>query len=145
VETPNLAQVDIVSCPICICTVRSESRCALRLCYVELVASTLPLNCAAVLLYSVVKQRLKCKTGNVCIKERVFISAQRLSERTVFPYPPTLRHSRVFPSLVRHFRFKHTDATVPDCTNRHWIPPTLVRIPLRTCCIRKSVTTSAQS
>jgi hypothetical protein len=46
---------------------------------------------------SVVKQRLKCNTGKVCncliqflptvvlsIEERVFISAQRLSERTVY-------------------------------------------------------------
>jgi hypothetical protein len=56
----------------------------------------LPLKCAVVSLYSVVKQRLKCNTGKVCnrliqflltmfrsVEERVFISAQRLSERTV--------------------------------------------------------------
>jgi hypothetical protein len=56
----------------------------------------LPLKCAVVSLYSVVKQRLKCNTGKVfnCLiqflltvvlssEERVFISAQRLSERTV--------------------------------------------------------------
>jgi hypothetical protein len=58
--------------------------------------SKLPLQCAVVSLYSVVKQRLKCNTGKVCncliqflltmilsIEERVFISAQRLSERNV--------------------------------------------------------------
>jgi hypothetical protein len=57
----------------------------------------LPLQCAVVSLYSVVKQRLKCNTGKVCncliqflltmvlsIEERVFISAHPLSERTVF-------------------------------------------------------------
>jgi hypothetical protein len=56
----------------------------------------LPLKCAVVSLYSVVKQRLKCNTGKVCnclfqvlltmvlsIEKRVIISAQRLSERTV--------------------------------------------------------------
>jgi hypothetical protein len=48
-------------------TVRSESRCALRLRYVDLVVvSKLPLKCAVVSLYSVVKQRLKCNTGKVC-------------------------------------------------------------------------------
>jgi hypothetical protein len=50
------------------CTVRSESRCALRLRYVDLVSvSKLPLKGAVVSLYSVVKQRLKCNTGKVCI------------------------------------------------------------------------------
>jgi hypothetical protein len=57
------------------------------------------LKCAVVPLYSVVKQRLKCNTGKVCncliqflltmvlsIEERVFIRAQRLSERTVFDH-----------------------------------------------------------
>jgi hypothetical protein len=64
--------------------------------YIWLPVSKLPLKCAVVSLYSVVKQRLKCNTGKVCncliqfllsmvlsIEERVFISAQRLSERTV--------------------------------------------------------------
>jgi hypothetical protein len=59
--------------------VRSESRCALRLrygtvrygtvrygTYIWLSVSKLPLQCAAVSLYSVVKQRLKCNTGKVC-------------------------------------------------------------------------------
>jgi hypothetical protein len=41
--------------------VRSESRCALWL-----PVSKLPLQCAVVSLYSVVKQRLKCNTGKVC-------------------------------------------------------------------------------
>jgi hypothetical protein len=58
--------------------------------------SKLPLKSAVVSLYSVVKQWLKCNTGKVCnclfqfllamilsIEEHVFISAQRLSERTV--------------------------------------------------------------
>jgi hypothetical protein len=58
--------------------------------------SKFPLQCAVVSLYSVVKQRLKCNTGIVCncliqflltvvlsIEYHVFISAQRLSERTV--------------------------------------------------------------
>jgi hypothetical protein len=78
--------------------VRSESRCALRLRYVDLLSvSRLPLKCAVVSLYSIVKQRLKCNTSKVCncliqflltmvlsIEERVFISAQRLSECSVF-------------------------------------------------------------
>jgi hypothetical protein len=44
-------------------TVPSESRCELRLRYVDLVVSTevAPLECDVVSLYSVVKQRLKCK------------------------------------------------------------------------------------
>jgi hypothetical protein len=62
----------------------------------------LPLKCAVVSLYSVVKQRLKCNTGKVCncliqflltmvlsVEERGHHfqhSAQRLSERTVFCY-----------------------------------------------------------
>jgi hypothetical protein len=46
--------------------VRSESRCALRLRYVDLLSeSKFPLQCAVVLLYSVVKHRLKCNTGKV--------------------------------------------------------------------------------
>jgi hypothetical protein len=50
------------------CTVRSESRCALRLRYVDLVVSieVAVEGCAVVSLYSVVKQRLKCNTGKVC-------------------------------------------------------------------------------
>jgi hypothetical protein len=64
--------------------------------YIWLSVSQLPLKCAVVSLYSVVKQRLKCNTVKVCngliqflltvvlsIEERVFISAQRPSERTV--------------------------------------------------------------
>jgi hypothetical protein len=48
-------------------TVRSESRRTLRLRYVYLVVSIeVALKCAVVLLYSAVKQRLKCNTGNVC-------------------------------------------------------------------------------
>jgi hypothetical protein len=65
--------------------------------YICLSVSKLPLKCAVVSLYSVVKQRLKCNTGKVCnyliqfiltifisIEERVFISAQRLYERIVY-------------------------------------------------------------
>jgi hypothetical protein len=48
-------------------TVRSESRCALKLRYIYLVVSIdLPLKCAVVSLYSVFEQRLKCSTGKVC-------------------------------------------------------------------------------
>jgi hypothetical protein len=79
-------------------TVLSENLCALRLRYIDLVVSIeVSLKRAVVSLYSAVKQRLKCNTGKVCncliqflltmilsIEERVFISAQRLSERTVF-------------------------------------------------------------
>jgi hypothetical protein len=82
-------------------TVRSESRCALRLRYVDLVViSNLPLKCAVVSLYSVVKLRLKCNTGKVCncliqfnlgclyrrswtSLSTPFARAQRLSERTI--------------------------------------------------------------
>jgi hypothetical protein len=47
-------------------TVRSESRCALRPWYVDLVVSMkMPLKCA-VSLYSIVKQRLKYSIGKVC-------------------------------------------------------------------------------
>jgi hypothetical protein len=65
--------------------------------YIWLSVPKLPLQCAAVSLYSLVKQRLKCNTGKVCncliqfllivilsTKERVCISAQRLSERLHF-------------------------------------------------------------
>jgi hypothetical protein len=58
--------------------------------------SKLPLKCAVVSLTSVVEQRLKCNTGKVCNcfiyflltmvhEKRIqhFISAQRLSQRTV--------------------------------------------------------------
>jgi hypothetical protein len=64
--------------------------------YIWLSVSKLLSKCAVISLYSVVKQRLKCNTGKVCncliqvlltavlsIEERVFISAQRLSECTV--------------------------------------------------------------
>jgi hypothetical protein len=78
-------------------TMRSESRCAVRLRYVDLVVGIeVPLKCAVVSVYSVVKQRLKFNTGKVCncliqflLYRRSwkfstpFISAQRLSERTV--------------------------------------------------------------
>jgi hypothetical protein len=76
--------------------VRSESRCALKLRYVDLVVS---IEVAVVSLYSVVKQWLKCNTGKVCncliqvlLHRRSwtslptpFINAQRLSERIVLP------------------------------------------------------------
>jgi hypothetical protein len=78
-------------------TVRLESRCTLRLRYVHLVVSIkLPLKCAVVSLYLVVKKRLKCNTGKVCnclnqflltlvlsVEEHVFMNAQKLSECTV--------------------------------------------------------------
>jgi hypothetical protein len=78
-------------------TVRSEICCALRLRYVDLVVSIEVAIAVCCCLYSVVRQRLECNTGKVCnclivflltvvllTEERVFISAQRLSERTVF-------------------------------------------------------------
>jgi hypothetical protein len=79
-------------------TMRSENRFALRLRYVDLdVSIEVAVEVCLLSLYSVVKQRLKCNTGKVCncliqflytmilsIEELVFISAQRLSERTVF-------------------------------------------------------------
>jgi hypothetical protein len=65
--------------------------------YIWLSVPKLPLQCAAVSLYSAVKQRLKRNTGKVCdclvqflltvvlsIEECVFISAQRLCERNEF-------------------------------------------------------------
>jgi hypothetical protein len=63
--------------------------------YIWLPISKLPLRCAVVSLYSVVKQRLKCNTGKVCNcliqflltmghEKRIQHSAQRLSKRTVF-------------------------------------------------------------
>jgi hypothetical protein len=67
--------------------VRSESRCALRLRYVDLVVNVEV--AVEVCCCSVVKQRLKCNAGKVCnyfiqflltmvlsIEEHVFISAQ---------------------------------------------------------------------
>jgi hypothetical protein len=69
--------------------------------YIWLSVSKLPLKCAVVSLYSVVKQRLKCNSGKVCncliqfnsglgLYRRSwtslptpFVNAQRLSERTV--------------------------------------------------------------
>jgi hypothetical protein len=83
-------------------TVHSESRCALRLRYVDLVVSKMLLKCAVVLLYSVAKQLLNCNTGKVfnCLIHfnsgsglyrrswtslpTPFVSAQRLSECTVY-------------------------------------------------------------
>jgi hypothetical protein len=63
-----------------------EGHCALRLRYVDLSVSKLPLKCAVVSLYSVVKQRLKCNTSKECncliqflltmvlsIEERIFL------------------------------------------------------------------------
>jgi hypothetical protein len=48
-------------------TVRSESRCALKLRYVDPVVSIeVDVEVRIVSLYSVVKQRLKCNTGKVC-------------------------------------------------------------------------------
>jgi hypothetical protein len=48
-------------------TVRSKSRCALRLQYVGMISvSKLPLRCAVVSVYSVVKQQVKCNTANAC-------------------------------------------------------------------------------
>jgi hypothetical protein len=79
-------------------TVSSESRCALRLQYVDLFVSIeVAVDVAVVSLYSVVKQQLKRNTGKVCNcfiqflltmahEKRIqksFISAQRLSDRTV--------------------------------------------------------------
>jgi hypothetical protein len=67
--------------------------------YIWLSVPKLPLQCAVVSLYSVVKQRLKCKTGKVCdclihflltvvlsIEESDFRSAQLLSELTVINF-----------------------------------------------------------
>jgi hypothetical protein len=63
---------------------------------VWLSVSKLPLKCAVVSLYSVVKHRLKCNTGRVCnrliqfllnmvlsMEEHVFVSAHLLSKHTV--------------------------------------------------------------
>jgi hypothetical protein len=48
-------------------TVCLEHYCAFRLWYIELVVSIeVPLKCAVVSLYSVVKQQLKCNTSKVC-------------------------------------------------------------------------------
>jgi hypothetical protein len=65
--------------------------------YIWLSVSQLPLKCAVVSLYSVVKWWLECNTGKVCncliqflitmvlsTEERVFIQAQRLSEHNVY-------------------------------------------------------------
>jgi hypothetical protein len=65
--------------------------------WIWLSVSKLPLKCDVVSLYSVVKQRLMVNTGKVCncliqfllatipeFEARVFISAQRLSELTLF-------------------------------------------------------------
>jgi hypothetical protein len=47
--------------------VRSESRCALRIRYVDLVVNIeVAVEVRVVSSYSVVKQRLKCNTGKVC-------------------------------------------------------------------------------
>jgi hypothetical protein len=63
----------------------SESRCALRLRYVHLVVSMkLPLQCAVVSLYSVVKQRLKCNTSKVCNCVIQFLLTMFLPMRNVF-------------------------------------------------------------
>jgi hypothetical protein len=70
--------------------VHSESRCAFRLRYADLVARIeVAVEVCCCSLYSVVKQRLKCNTGKVCncliqflltmvlsIEEHVFINAQ---------------------------------------------------------------------
>jgi hypothetical protein len=55
--------------PVDVSTLRSESRCALRLGYVDFVVSievAAEVCCYVISLDSVVKQRLKCYTGKVC-------------------------------------------------------------------------------
>jgi hypothetical protein len=93
--------------------VRSESRCARRLRYVDLVVSNeVAVEVCVVSLFLVVKQRLKCNTGKVCncliqfllimvLYRRSWtslptpcISARRLSERTVFVPPLGTKYNK---------------------------------------------------
>jgi hypothetical protein len=83
--------------------VRSESRCALRLRYVDLVVSVkLLLKCAVVSLYSVVKQRLKCKTGKLCNCLIQFLLTMVLSiEEHVFLVEYVFREGNRYTDLVQ--------------------------------------------
>jgi hypothetical protein len=87
--------------PSLLYTEHSESRCALRLRYVDLVVSIEVAVEVCCCFTAVVKQRLKCNTGKVCncliqfllamflaIEKRAFINAQRLSECTVYGNSP---------------------------------------------------------
>jgi hypothetical protein len=66
-------------------TLRSESRCALRLRYVDLLSvSKLPMKFTVVSLYSVVKQRLKCNTVKYVIVYFGFYSLWFFQLRNVF-------------------------------------------------------------
>jgi hypothetical protein len=78
--------------------------------WIWLSVSNLPLKCAVVSMYSVVKQRLKCNTGKVfnCLIQfnsgsglyrrsltplpTPFVSAQRLSERTIHNLQAVCQH-----------------------------------------------------
>jgi hypothetical protein len=119
-------------------TVLSESRCALRL---WLSVSKLPLKCAAVLLYSVVKQLLKCNTGKVCncliqllltiilsIKQHVFLVEYVIREgnrytdivQEQFPekFPETpLPHRNAVRRLIEKFR---GTGSVSDALGHHF-------------------------
>jgi hypothetical protein len=84
--------------------------------YIWLSVWNLPLKCAVDWLYSVVKRRLKCNTGKVCncliqfllnmvpsIEERVFISAQRPFEHTLFQIRRWQIYRVIYKS-VKHFK-----------------------------------------
>jgi hypothetical protein len=79
-------------------TVRSESRCALRLGYVDLVVL---LKCAVVSLYSVVQQRLKCNIGKACNCLIQFLLTMVLSiEERVFHVENVFREGNRYTDLT---------------------------------------------
>jgi hypothetical protein len=96
--------------------------------YIWLSLSKLPLKCAVVSLYSVVKQRLKCNTSKVrnCLIQfllyrrswtsfpTTFKSAQRLSECTVHDCIDW----RVFPNIYRILNWKPTTNTAHEISRK---------------------------
>jgi hypothetical protein len=78
--------------------------------------SKLPLKCAVVSLYSVVKQRLNCNTGKVCNCLIQFLLTTVLSiEESVFPTEYVFREGNRYTDLAQEQFGKHFPET--PCTS----------------------------
>jgi hypothetical protein len=77
--------------------------------------SKLPLQCAVVSLYSVVKQRLKCNTGKVCdCFILILLTAVLSTEKCVFLVEYVFREGNRYTDLVREqFSDRFPDTPVP--------------------------------
>jgi heme exporter protein D len=83
--------------------------------YIWLSVTKLPLQCAVVSLYSVVKQRLKCNTGKVCNCLIQFLLTTVLSiEERVFIIEYVFREGNRYTSLAQEqFAEKFPETPVP--------------------------------